>query len=176
MIPLLLTRWRWGLGIAAALAMLGLLAAATHYRKAYHKQRDAVVAMQASIKQAREQWDIAFKLAESTSKLKAKRSVDALKVDLAEARSLADAYKLSNRLRPQAAVVLAGNQSVPGNGSAGLPAGGATDGIVVSEADFDACTKGLTTLRRAHLWGVDLDRANKLKAPVPEPDPGPQMD
>jgi len=157
MIPLLLTRWRWGLGIAAALAMLGLLAAATHYRKAYHKQRDAVVSMQASIKQAREQWAIAFDLKERASQLHAERADNAHKDQLAQARALGDDYKRANRVRPQAPGMPASQSCIPQGDGAVIPESTASLGIVVTEADFDACTAAVIYGRAAYDWARGLE-------------------
>lgn len=157
MIPLLLTRWRWGLGIAATLAMLGLLAAATHYRKAYHKQRDAVVSMQASIKQAREQWAIAFALKERAYQLDAERIDNAHKDQLAQARALGDDYKRLNRVRPQATGMPASQSCVSQGDGARIPESTASLGIVVSEADFDACTAAVIYGRAAYDWARGLE-------------------
>lgn len=153
----LLTRWRAGLSIAAALALIGALLAANHYRRAYHAQRDAVVAMGASIKQAREQWAIAYALKERTSQLNAERSDNAHKTQLAEARSLGDAYKRANRLRPQAPGMPASQSAVPQGDGPGIPQSGAAGGIVVSETDFDQCTAAVIYSRAAHDWAMGLE-------------------
>lgn len=50
MLALILTRWRFGLGIFGALAFLGLTLAAHHYRHAYHAEKARYAALVASVK------------------------------------------------------------------------------------------------------------------------------
>jgi hypothetical protein len=55
MISLLLTRWRFGIGLAAALALAGLIGALAHYRHAYHAEQARYAALVASVEAQRVQ-------------------------------------------------------------------------------------------------------------------------
>lgn len=51
----ILARWKWGIGIAGALAFLGLALAANHYRHAYHAEIARYAALVASVDAQRKQ-------------------------------------------------------------------------------------------------------------------------
>jgi hypothetical protein len=103
----ILTRWRFGLSLAAALAVLGLIGALSHYRSAYHAEkalgkadRAAFVAAQAEATRIAQE---ALRHQEHIYVVKAQESEHEYQSKIVDARSAADAFIARNRVRNQAA-------------------------------------------------------------------------
>jgi hypothetical protein len=158
---LILARWRLPLSIAAAVALLGLIAALHHYRGAYNAQKALRRADKAAYTQAQTE---AARIAreallhqEHIYISKAKEIEHEYVVKIANARSATDRFIAANRVRGQAA---AGNASgaiasTQGSGaavSASVPA----DAIMVSERDVQACTEASIYAVSAHDWAAGL--------------------
>lgn len=105
MIPLLLTRWKVPLGIAAALAFLGLALAANHYRHAYHAEKALRKADRAAYVAAQAEATLAAQRALEATEARYRRQADEADrnhhAGLADARSRTDAYLA--RMRTKAA-------------------------------------------------------------------------
>lgn len=162
MIALLLTRWRFGISLTAGLAVLGLIAAASHYRKAYHSARDGRIADRAAYVNA--QSDAAriardaLRSTEAKYQIKAQDADHAHALELANARTAADRYIAAHRVRPQAAGSASGRASTPtARDGSGVPASLSTDGVVVAESDVQACTDAVIYANEAHDWATSLD-------------------
>lgn len=73
--------------------------------------------------------------------------------ELADAIASADAYKRAHRVRGEAPA----NPGTPSeNANPGVPEKPASDAIVVTEADFDACTNAAQYALSAHDWAMNL--------------------
>lgn len=73
--------------------------------------------------------------------------------ELADAIASADAYKRAHRVRPQAGS--GGSASAP-SANPGVPEKPASDAIMVTEVDFDACTNAAQYALSAHDWAMNL--------------------
>lgn len=73
--------------------------------------------------------------------------------ELAEIRASTDEYKRTHRLRPQAG---GSGSTTPASADSAVPEDTSTAAIVVSEADFDACTASAAYALSAHDWAADL--------------------
>lgn len=160
MIPLLLTRWRFGLSLFAALAFIGVGFAAKHYRHAYHAEKSLREADRANYANAQAEAariaQEALRATEARYKRNADHAQDEYAVALAGAKSAALAYASAHRVRFEA------DQGSPGATSASAQGGGSgvsaslsSDAFVaVSDADLQACTDASIYAMQAHDWAV----------------------
>ena len=159
----ILARWRIGLGIAGALAAFGLIAASWHYRHAYHAEQTLRTADKAAYVAAQAQATSiaqrALEAKETEYRSKANAADQAFQSKLADARSAADRYVLSHRVRWEA----------PSRDASGTPSGSqggaaqGTDGpgtapfmVAVSEGDIQVCTVNTERLEAAREWALSL--------------------
>jgi len=157
----LLTRWRVGLSLAAALAFLGLALAANHYRHAYHAEKALRAADRASYVNAQAQAAViaqeALRAAESRFRSKANEADKIYAASVSDARIRAAAY--IDRMRVKTA---AGSPSPAPAGTEGGSAGsadrpsGEADLVAVTAADVEICTTNTTRLQAAHDWALGL--------------------
>jgi hypothetical protein len=159
----ILTRWRFGLSIAAAVAVFGLIVASWHYRSAYHAERalrraDRAAYTQAQVEATRIAYD-ALRAAETRSQIKAKEADHEHALALADARSATDRYITAHRVRGQTvAGVASGTVAISESGgaqSADRP-GASPDMVAVTAGDIDICTINTTRLEAAREWAAGL--------------------
>jgi len=157
----LLSRWRRGLGIAGALAFLGLALAANHYRHAYHAEKALRQADRAAYVAAQSEATVIAKRALDATEAKyrtiANEADQSYRADLADARAAADRYLAAYRVRNQALARDASGAlaSAPDRGP-GVPASLPGDAILVSAGDVQACTDAVTYAIGAHEWALGL--------------------
>ncbi|NBW44232.1 MAG: hypothetical protein EBR45_01490 [Betaproteobacteria bacterium] len=163
MIGLLLTRWRTGLSIAAALAFLGLALAANHYRHAYHAEKALRRADRAAYAAAQSEATViakrALDAAEARYRSKANEADKSYLAQLADARSAADRYIAAHRVRWQAfARDASAAVAAPDGGRAGSPdgPGAAANMVAVIPADIQVCTENTLRLEAARAWALGL--------------------
>jgi len=159
-IGLLLTRWKVGLGIAAALAFLGLALAANYYRHAYHAEKALRQANEVAFSAAVDQHIAAARRALEAQEAKyaahAKDTDHAYQAKLADARAAAADYV--RRMRAQApARDASGTVATAEDRTAGvLQDVPARAGVVVSEHDVQACTDAYIYAVSAREWALTL--------------------
>lgn len=145
MIGLLLTRWKWGIGLFGALAFLGLALAANHYRHAYHAEKALRAADRAAYAQAQTQ-------AALNAERAAKARQDALTahtIQIEDERNdlqaryavLAARYRASNGVRREATST-PGIVSAPAedHGTGLRPPASEASLVAITGDDFDRCT------------------------------------
>lgn len=158
----LLSRWRWGLGIAGALAFLGLALAANHYRHAYHAEKALRQADRAAFGAAQAEAALiaqrALGAAEAKYRTIANEADQSYRADLADARAAADRYLAAHRVRNQAlARDASGALASTADQGPGVPASLPADAFVaVSDSDVQACTEAVTYAIGAHEWALGL--------------------
>ncbi|NDE16623.1 hypothetical protein EBZ80_17000 [bacterium] len=162
MIGLLLTRWKWGIGLFGALAFLGLALAANHYRHAYHAEKALRAADRALYIQmqytAQSKAVAALQATEARYKRNADNADQAFQSKLADARRSADQYVLTHRVRGTfASSTGRAVASAEGRGP-GVPASLPADAVMVSESDVQACTDAVTYGIGAHDWAASLPK------------------
>lgn len=163
MIGLLLTRWKWGLGLFGALAFLGLALAASHYRHAYHAEKALRKAQEASYVAAQAQATLiakqALDAAEARYRSKANDADKAFQSKLADARGATDAYVSSHRVRWEAPSRDASGTPSPaesGSAQGGNGPGAAPFMVAVTEDDIHVCTVNTQRLEAAREWALGL--------------------
>jgi ABC-type transport system involved in cytochrome bd biosynthesis fused ATPase/permease subunit len=161
MIALLLTRWRFGLSIVAALAVLGLVGALSHYRSAYHAEKALRRADKASYTAAQSiaaaKALAALQATESRYRSKADDADKAYQAELADARTAADRYIAAHRVRGQAVAGSSGGTVASASGGgASVPDAVPADSVLVSASDLQACTAVTAYGIAAHNWAVGL--------------------
>ena len=161
MIALILTRWRLGLSIFAALALMGLVLTANHYRHAYNAEKALRQADRANYTAAQVE---AGRLArealanqEAAYQTKAKDADHDYQIEIADTRSAVDRYIASHRVRAEA-IARPASDSVASaeSGSAGVREGLPTDGVMVSESDVQACTGATAYAVKLREWALGL--------------------
>ncbi|CAB5162100.1 hypothetical protein UFOVP152_3 [uncultured Caudovirales phage] len=163
MISLLLTRWRFGLSIAATLAFIGLGLAERHYRHAYrlehslrladHERYVTAQAEAARIAQA------ALRHQEVVYQEKANETDRKSAVALADAQSRLAGYASTHRVRFQAAGGASGGTasgSQGGSAQSGNGPGQAADMVAVTDGDLAICTENTTRLEAVREWALGL--------------------
>jgi len=161
MISFLLTRWRFGIGLAAALALAGLIGALAHYRHAYHAEKALRAADRAAYVNAQAQAAAiaqeALRAAESRFRSKANEADKIYAASVSDARIRAAAYIDRMRIKAIAGSASAAFASAEGGtaGSADRPSGEA-DLVAVTAADVEICTTNTTRLQAAHEWALGL--------------------
>lgn len=163
MIALLLTRWRFGLSIAAALAFLGLGLAARHYRHAYRVEhslrladRERYTTAQAEAARIAQQ---ALRAAEAKYQRKADEADRQYTVALADAQSAAARYASTHRVRTESTGGASGGTpaSAQGGGAqSGIGPGETADMVAVTDGDLAICTENTTRLQAVHDWALGL--------------------
>jgi hypothetical protein len=157
----ILSRWRAGLIGAALLAFIGLSAAALHYRGALHTERAGRAADRASYVAAQAE---ATRLSaeaihhqEAVYQMKAAQQDTAHETELAQARAAGAAYADAHRVRGQTAGSAPGNP-VPGtqSGDPGLRESLPAAGVVVSDADVQACSEVTAYALSLRDWAVSV--------------------
>jgi len=157
----LLTRWRFGIGLAAALALAGLIGALAHYRHAYHAEQALRAADRASYVNAQAQAAAiaqeALRAAESRYRRNADNADKIYAASVSDARSRAAAYIDRMRIKTAAGSASPALASAEGGsaGSADRPSG-APDLVAVTAADVEICTTNTTRLQAAHDWALGL--------------------
>jgi glutathione S-transferase len=161
----ILARWRWGLGLAGGLAALGMIAATWHYRKAYHAEQALRKADHALYMQVQQQaWDLsqqAIADKEAEYNLKAMETDLAYRTTLADARSAADRYIASHRVRRQTTKGTTGETpgSTEGNSTESTDRSSAEAVMVaVSDSDILICTDNTKRLEAARDWALGLEK------------------
>lgn len=161
MIGLLLTRWRVGLSIAAALALVGLIGALSHYRGAYHAEKALRVADRASYAAAQSiaaaKAIAALQAAEAAYRDKADDADRMHQTKLAGLAGLAGDYKQRNRVRAEAATGPSCRAVASAEDhSAAVHQEPAAAPILVGEQDFDRCTAWVAYGEAARDWALGL--------------------
>jgi hypothetical protein len=162
MIALLLTRWRFGLSIAAALAVLGLVGALSHYRHAYHAEKALRQADRAAYTAAQsiaaERAQHALDATEAAYRSKANEADQSFKLQMADVRGAADRYIAAHRVRGQAVGGSPGGSvaSSSGGGASVPDAVPADSNVAISDADLQACTAVTAYGIAAHNWAAGL--------------------
>jgi len=157
----LLTRWRFGIGLAAALALAGLIGALAHYRHAYHAEQALRTADRASYVNAQAQAAAiaqeALRAAESRYRRNADNADKIYAASVSDARIRAAAYIDRMRIKTIAGSASPAPASAEGGGSssANRPSGEA-DLVAVTAADVEICTTNTTRLQAAHDWALGL--------------------
>lgn len=159
----ILGRWKLGLGIAGALAFLGLALAANHYRHAYYAEKTLRKADRSAYEtaqaQASERAQAALISAEHKYKEKAYEAQQSYQATLADMSELAGTYKSRNRMWNQTSE---GPSSRPTAGTedndSGLHQESSPPSIVVAEADFDRCTAWVAYGEEAYDWALTLEK------------------
>ena len=156
----LLARWKWGLGIAGALAFLGLALAAKHYRHAYHAEIARRKAQESQYVAAQSEAALiakrALDAAESRYRSKADEADKSYRASLADARSAADRYIAGHRVRGTFAGPASAAPAAASDRGPGVPSGLPADAVVVSAGDVQACTDAVTYGVQAHEWALGL--------------------
>jgi hypothetical protein len=159
----ILARWRFGLSIAAAVAVFGLIVASWHYRSAYHAERalrraDRAAYTQAQAEATRIAYD-ALRAAETRSQIKAKEADHEHALALADARSATDRYIAAHRVRGQAVAGVA-SPAIASAESGGAQnsdrSSSAPDMVAVTAGDIQVCTINTTRLEAAREWALGL--------------------
>jgi hypothetical protein len=164
LIPLL-SRWKWGLALAGLLAFTGLGAAALHYRAALRIERAGRAADRASYVAAQAE---ATRLSaeaihhqEAVYRMKAAQQDTAHEADLSAARAAGAAYADAHRLRGQALGGAPGPApAAPAPDPAGLREGLPAAGVVVSDADVQACSEVTAYALSLREWAVGVADAS----------------
>lgn len=162
MIGLLLTRWKWGLGLFGALAFLGVALAANHYRNAYRAEKALRKAQEASYRQVQ-----AEQLAKALADAKARQ--DALTtrtIKIEDERNdlqaryavLAARYRASNGVRSQASQGATGIVSAPAedHGTGLRPPAPEASLVAITGDDFDRCTVIAGDYVKLREWALGL--------------------
>jgi hypothetical protein len=157
----ILARWRFGLSIAAAVAVFGLIVASWHYRNAYHAEKalrraDRALYVQAQAEAARIAQE-ALRHQEHIYVTKAQEIEHEYVVKIANARSATDRYIAAHRVRGQTVAGVASPAIIiTESGNPGLPQDLPADAIMVSERDVQACTEASIYAVSAHDWAAGL--------------------
>ncbi len=159
MIGLLLTRWKWGLGIAGALAFLGLALAANHYRHAYHAEKALRKADRAAYGQAQTEAALIAQRALEATEARYRRQADEAdrnhNAGLADARSRTDAYLA--RMRTKAASCPASGAVAPAEDhGAGVPAPVPQELVLVDSADVQRAAEWQTYGLACRAWALTI--------------------
>lgn len=158
MIPLLLTRWKVPLGIAAALAFLGLALAANHYRHAYHAEKALRKADRAAYVAAQAEATLAAQRALEATEARYRRQADEADrnhhAGLADARSRTDAYLARMRTKAAACPASSAPASAEDHG-AGVPAGLPALAFM-AETDVRAAAEWQAYGSACHNWALTL--------------------
>jgi len=163
-IGLLLTRWKWGLGLFGALAFLGLALAANHYRHAYHAEKALRKAQEAQYVAAQaiatQKAQAALVAVETAYRSKADEADKAFQSKLADARRSADAYVSLHRVRGAFAGPSSGTVASAESRGAGSAdsASAATDMVAVTPGDIQVCTDNTLRLEAAQQWALSLTK------------------
>lgn len=160
MIGLHLARWRVGLSIAAALALMGLVAGLSRYRSAYHAERALRQADRAAFAQAQAE---ASRIAQEALAhqehiyvTKARESEHEYVSNLADARTAADRFIAANRVRGQTAACHASTAAPSASGgSASVPAD-MPGGVVMDETDVRRAGEWQAYGTACHNWAMSL--------------------
>jgi hypothetical protein len=158
----ILARWRFGLSIAAAVAVFGLIVASWHYRHAYHAEKALRKADRAAYAAAQSEATIIAKRAldatEARYRSKANEADKSYRAELADARSAADRYIAGHRVRSTFASSAGRAPSSAEGDRAGSPdrAGTAPDMVAVTAGDIQVCTINTTRLEAAREWALGL--------------------
>ena len=160
MIPLLLTRWRVGLYLAAGLTLLGFVMAAHFYRHAYHAEKALRAADRAAYAQAQAEAariaQEALRHTEAVYQAKAQGADHAYQADLADARTAAAAYIARMRVKAPGGATGQAPASATGDGSglrAGLPSGAF---VAVTDTDVQACTESTSYALKLREWALAI--------------------
>jgi len=148
-----LTDSAWHVGIAV-LVVVGIWAAVeTHeadkWHKAYTQQGNAFKTAEAAA-DAAEQAKLSAMDAQITQNAQEAQTHETQ--DLARNDAAGDVYKRLHTIHPSAS----GNVPSAGGDTASISVGSASDAIVVSGKDFDACTADATYAMNAYLWALHL--------------------
>jgi hypothetical protein len=162
LIPIL-ARWRLGLGIAAALALFGLIAASWHYRSAYHaekalRQADRAAYSNAQTEAARIAQE-ALRHQEHIYVTKAQEIDHVYQAKLTDAGRRASTYIGANRVRLQTAQSAARPALASAESSGAQSADRSSseaDMVAVTAADIGVCTDNTTRLEAAREWALSL--------------------
>lgn len=166
----ILARWRLGLGIAGALAFIGLALAANHYRHAYHAEIARRKAQEAAYVAAQAEASLIAKRAldatEAQYRSKANEADQSYHAQLVDARAAAARYINASRVRGQAAArdAIAAIAASPDRGS-GIPASLSANAVMVSEGDVQACTDAVTYAIGAHDWALTIPSIAPPRSP-----------
>ena len=160
MIPLLLTRWRWGIGLFAALALLGAMGAAIHYRGAYRAEkalRAADRALYAATQVEAQAKAYALRKEEATA-MTAKAEKGEAKYDQLQERyaALTAAYAAGRVRAKGVASPRGGTVAVSEAGNPGVPEVASPETILVETADLNACSAAVAYGDAAFMWAREV--------------------
>lgn len=160
MIGLLLTRWKVPLGIAAALAFLGLALAAKHYRHAYHAEKALRQADHAAYVMAQAEASriakAALDHAEARYKEKARAADEKTVLAVAAADAATADYARRMRIKAPACGTSAAVAEAPRYGPRFSAPMSPDTLVAVSDADLQACAVNTATLLQAREWALSL--------------------
>lgn len=159
----ILARWRLGLGIAGALAVFGLFAASWHYRNAYHAEIARRKAQEAQYIAAQviamQKAQAALAAVEAQYRSKADEADQSYRVELADARSAADRYIATHRVRGTFASPSSGPTATAEDRAAGvLPPVPDAALVAVTDRDVQACTDAYIYAVKARDWALTLTK------------------
>ncbi len=158
MISLLLTRWKWGLGIFGALAFLGIALAANHYRHAYHAEKALRKADRAAYVAAQTEAALIAQRDLLATEVHYRRQADEAvrnhNAGLADARSRTDAYLARMRTKAAACPASSAPASAEDHGAA-VPAPVSTLALM-DEADVRAAAEWQAYGSACHNWAMTL--------------------
>lgn len=155
----ILTRWRFGLGIAGALAFLGLALAANHYRHAYHAEKALRKADRASYAQAQAEAALLAQRALDAVEARYRRQADeadrSYQTRLADARSSTDAF--IDRMRVKAAACPASTTPAPAaDHAASVPQNVPAQLVMVDSTDVRAAAEWQAFGSACHNWALTI--------------------
>jgi hypothetical protein len=157
-----LSRWWMGLALAAVLVFAGVVGAALHYRNAYHAEAAGRSADRSAMRQASELADLRARdaIAHQESQWRMRAQIEDTKheAELADAHAVADRYIADHRVQPARDPGAAGGSAAGASGDrADVREAMPTAGVVVSEADVQACTDVTAYALSLREWAVGLN-------------------
>lgn len=158
----IVARWWMGLALAVLLAFAGVVGAALHYRNAYRAEAAGRLADRAATQQASElaeqQARDAIAHQESQWRMRAQIEETKHEAELADARAAADRYIADHRVQPARNSGAASGSAADAQGDGtGLREAMPAAGVVVSEADVQACTDVTAYALSLREWALGLN-------------------
>lgn len=158
----ILARWAAALAVVGVLALAGMTAAAVHYRGVARTEavgraadRAGYVAAQAEATRLAAE---AIHHQEAVYRMKAAQQDQAHETELAQARAAGAAYAAAHRVQPKAAPGGGGTALAAATGhGASLRAPVPAAGVLVSEADVQACSEVTAYALTLRDWALTLD-------------------
>lgn len=158
----ILSRWRTGLALAVVLVFAGVVGAALHYRNAYRAEAAGRSADRSATRKASELAEQRARdaIAHQESQWRMRAQIEDTKheAELADARAATDRYVADHRVQPARNPSAAGGSAADAQGDGtGLREAMPATGVVVSEADVQACTDVTAYALSLREWAVELN-------------------